>query len=167
MKLTSKSFLIISLLLCFFFSFSMEQSDNLASLTAKFNGSTWNCTQVGVSVANVSSKNWLQVHAQNPPTSGKIENVYISISPFNGVGIYAYGNKAEMSSLKISYQNTYYNSNPKLGGGGSGTIKIIEYVKSPSPGKPGKVTGEFNGTIKSGSNTLTITNGKFLSTMVF
>lgn len=155
---------IIALLFCLVLHSSMKQP-GAASLTANFNGTEWSCNQVGVTVQNYNGNTTLLIHAQNPPTGGKIEYVYVTIS-FSGVGTYAFGNKDDKASIKVVVQNKTYNSDTRMKGGGSGTIKITEYAKPPSPGKFGKVVGEFNGTIKFLGNTLTIINGKFSSNMV-
>lgn len=141
------------------------QSGNIASLEVDLNGLAWKCTQVGATVQNYNGNSTLLIHAQKPPTEGSIEYVYLTVSSFSGVGNYTFGNKDDKGSIKIAFQNKNYSSDGKLGGG-NGSVKIIEYIKSPSPGKPGKVVGEINGKLKFGNNTLTITNGKFSSTMV-
>jgi hypothetical protein len=158
----------IAILSCFLWlCLSMKQSSNSSSLTANFNGTAWHCTQLGATVQSYNGYTTLMIHAQNPPTAaGKIEYTSFTISSYTGAGTYAYGNKDDKGSLKITYQDVSYSSNPKLNGGGSGTIKITEYVKPTSPGKMGKIVGEITGTLKFGNKTLTIANGKFNSTAV-
>jgi hypothetical protein len=154
--LQNLSIFIVSIALC-----SMQGNSNVGSLSVNYNGNAWNCSQIGASVANFNGNNWLQIHVQNE----KIEFVLISILRFSGKGTYEFGRKGSPANLTISYQNKRYVDNPKLGG--SGTIKVIEYIPKAGAGKGGKIVGEFSGTLKDASgNTITITNGKFNSTMV-
>jgi hypothetical protein len=157
---------IIFLLSCFLLNSSMKQSGYQTSCTANLNGAAWKCTQVGVSLQSYTGNTTLMLHAQNPPVGSKIEYISFTLSSFSGTGDYAFGKKDDKGQIKVSYQSSHFSSNPKLNGGGSGTIKVTEYIKPPSPGKMGKIVGEISGTVKFGEKTLTVTNGKFISTAV-
>lgn len=143
---------------------SLQGGPNFGSLSANFNGITWACGQVGANVVELNGRKNLQFHVQNE----KIEYVSILIVPFNGKGTYEFGNKNSPSNLSITFQNKMYSDNPNYGGSGKGTIVITDYIPKPAPGKPGKIIGEFSGTLKDiKGNTLIISKGKFSSNMVF
>ena len=69
------------------------------------------------------------------------------------------------SGDNVTYNGKNYTLSTVAANRGTGTIKITEYVNSSGLLNPGKVLGEFSGTIKTsdGKETLTITNGKFTS----
>lgn len=157
---------IICLSCCLLLNSSMKHPGSQTSCTATLNGAAWKCTHVGVSLQNYNGFTTLMLHAQNPPVGSKIEYISFTLSSVSGTGDYAFGGKNDKGSIKVDFQNTHFSSNPKLNGGGSGTIKVTEYIKPPSPGKMGKIVGEISGTVKFGSSTLSVTNGKFISTAV-
>ncbi len=143
--------------------FSLQSGPNFGSLTANFNGISWSCSQVGANVVELNGRKNLQFHVQNE----KVEYVRILIVPFNGKGTYEFGNKNSPANLSVSFQNKIYSDNTNYGGGGKGSITITDYIPKPAPGKPGKIFGEFSGTLKDAKgNTLTISKSKFNSTMV-
>ena len=61
------------------------------------------------------------------------------------------------------YGNCLIGSTSVTGTAGTGTIKITEYVESTGLLNPGKVVGEFSGTLKNinTNEMITISNGKF------
>jgi Family of unknown function (DUF6252) len=164
-----QSFLVATMLLngC-----SSKKSTPVAASTgsasAKFNGTTWTAEYAGALTASFSGKESLTI-VSSLTSKDNSENLSIGLQPFTGVGTYSYDDKNKSAILlRINYKSKTYSINQSAAGSGSGTIKITEYVDAKGILNPGKVVGEFSGTIKSATSTdmLTITNGKFTAVKV-
>jgi hypothetical protein len=142
-------------------------ASNTGTISAKFNGTDWNGTWATSLIANLGN---IQVLTMNAQISEKntSELVGIGISSFTSIGTYNFGGVNDKASLDIKYKGKNYSANTLYGGGGTGTIKITEFVKANGILNPGKAVGEFSGTIKSidSNDVLTITSGKFNSIIV-
>ncbi len=137
------------------------------SISAKFNGTDWSGTWATSLIANLGSTQVLTINGQISEKNTS-EGVAIGISSFAGVGTYNYGGATDKVTFAVKFNGKNYSINTLLSGGGSGTIKITEYVRGGGILNPGKAVGEFNGTIKSidSNDVLTITNSKFNSVIV-
>jgi hypothetical protein len=142
-------------------------ANDTGSISAKFNGTSWSGTWATSLIANLGN---IQVLTINGQISEKIttEAVVIGISSFTGIGTYNYGGANDKVTFSAKFQNKGYTINTLAGGGGTGTIKITEFVKANGILNPGKAVGEFSGTVKSidSNDVLTITSGKFNSVIV-
>ncbi len=144
-------------------------SSDTGSISAKFNGLDWRGTWATSLIANLGGTQVLTINgqfAENIPE----ESVSIGISSFTGVGNYNYGGPNDKVTLSVRHEGINYSLKTISfgGGGGTGTIKITEFVRANGILNPGKAIGEFSGTVVSttSNQTLTITNGKFNSVIV-
>jgi hypothetical protein len=174
-KLFSLSFLIVFVIM----SCSNNNADDdpspadagTGSISSKFNGTTWSgawCTGLN---ATFGSTKVIAITGQLSEKNNS-EGVTISINAFAGVGTYTFDGTSLNSKITVNYSGKSYISTPlplNSGGGGSGTIKVTEYVAPRGILNPGKVVGEFSGTIKSMNSTteqISVTNGKFTAVIV-
>jgi hypothetical protein len=172
-KLFSLSFLIVFVVT----SCSNTAEDEVTpttgtgSISSKFNGTTWSgawCTGLN---ATFGSTKVIAITGQISEKNST-EGVTISINAFAGVGTYTFDGTSLNSKITVNYSGKSYISTPlplNSGGGGSGTIKVTEYVAPRGILNPGKVVGEFSGTIKSMNSTteqISVTNGKFTAVIV-
>jgi hypothetical protein len=172
-KLFSLSFLIVFVVT----SCSNTAEDEVTpttgtgSISSKFNGTTWSgdwCTGLN---ATFGSTKVIAITGQISEKNST-EGVTISINAFAGVGTYTFDGTSLNSKITVNYSGKSYISTPlplNSGGGGSGTIKVTEYVAPRGILNPGKVVGEFSGTIKSANSTteqISVTNGKFTAVIV-
>lgn len=134
------------------------------SASASFNGATWKAESASSLVGGTGTTQILTISIQLTEKDNS-EAIAIGISSFTGVGTYNYGGTSDKVSFTMKYKGKNYTLSTIGANRGTGTVKITEYVNSSGLLNPGKVVGEFSGTIKTsdGSETLTITNGKFTS----
>jgi Family of unknown function (DUF6252) len=134
------------------------------SASASFNGMAWKAESASSLVGGTGTTQILTISMQLTEKDNS-EAIAIGISSFTGVGTYSYGGTADKVSFTMKYKSKIYTLSTIGANRGAGTVKITEYVNSTGLLNPGKVVGEFSGTIKTndGSETLTITNGKFTS----
>jgi hypothetical protein len=132
------------------------------SASAKINGTTWAATWASSLIADFSGTKILTISI-NLSEKNTSESLTIGISSFTGPGTYAYGGDKDKTTFYIRYKGKDYKQIKAVGGGGTGSIKITEYVDTKGLLSPGKVVGEFSGSIKSidSQEVLTITSGKF------
>lgn len=134
------------------------------SASASFNGTTWKAESASSLISSTGNTQILTISMQLTEKDNS-EAIAIGISSFTGVGTYNYGGAADKVSFTMKYKGKIYTLSTIGANRGAGSVKITEYVNSTGLLNPGKVVGEFSGTIKTndGSETLTITNGKFTS----
>ena len=132
--------------------------------SASFNGATWKAEYASSLVGGTGNTQILTISMQLTEKDNS-EAIGIGISSFTGTGTYNYGGTADKVSFTMKYKGKNYTLSTIAANRGTGTIKVTEYVNSSGLLNPGKVVGEFSGTIKTsdGTETLTITNGKFTS----
>lgn len=137
------------------------------SASASFNGANWKAESVSSLVGGTGNAQILTISMQLTEKDNS-EVIGIGISSFTGVGTYNYGGVSNKVTFTLKYKGKVYTLSTIAANRGTGKIKIIEYVNSNGILNPGKVVGEFSGTLKTniGSETLTITNGKFTSIKV-
>lgn len=136
------------------------------SATASFNGAAWKSEFAGALLSGTSSSQIMSITITLTEKDVS-ETITMGIFSFAGVKTYNYGGTGN-SILQIKYNGKNYSTNQVGGNAGTGTIKITEYVNSNGILNPGKVVGEFSGTLKSTTTTdvITITNGKFTAIKV-
>jgi Family of unknown function (DUF6252) len=134
------------------------------SASANFNGTAWKATSASSLVGGTGTTQILTISIQLTEKDDT-EAIAIGISSFTGVKTYTYGGTSNQVSFTMKYKGKFYTLSTISANRGAGTIKITEYVNSNGILNPGKVVGEFSGTLKTGdgSETITITNGKFTS----
>lgn len=134
--------------------------------SANFNGTVWKAESAGALLSGTNSSQIMSITITLTEKDVS-ENITMGILSFSGVKTYTYGG-TKNSILQIKYNGKNYSTNQVGGNAGTGTIKITEYVNSNGILNPGKVVGEFNGTLKNTvtSEILTITNGKFTAIKV-
>ncbi len=134
------------------------------SASANFNGVAWKAESASSLVGGTGNTQILTISFQLTEKDNS-EAIAIGISSFTGVGTYNYGGASDKVSFTMKYKSKIYTLSTIAANRGAGKVKITEYVNSTGLLNPGKVVGEFSGTIKTndGSETLTITNGKFTS----
>jgi hypothetical protein len=132
------------------------------SVSASFNGAAWKGEYAGALVGGSGNTQILTLVMQLTEKDNT-EYISIGVSAFTGVGSFSYGGTTNKATFRVKYKNKDYSINQIGGNAGTGTIKITEYVNSNGILNPGKVVGEFSGTIKSTttSDVLIITSGKF------
>jgi hypothetical protein len=161
----SAIFIIFSLLGCFLDKDKIASPANdTGSASAKINGVAWNAAWASSLIADFSGTKILTISI-NLSEKNTSESITIGISSFTGPGTYAYGGDKDKTTFYVRYKGKDYKQIKIAGGGGTGTIKITEYVDSKGLLSPGKVVGEFSGTVKSSDSeeVLTISGGKFTS----
>ncbi len=134
------------------------------SASASFNGAVWKAESASSLVGTTGNTQILTISMQLTEKDNS-EAIAIGISSFTGIGTYNYGGAADKVTFTMKYKSKIYTLSTISANRGTGIIKITEYVNSNGILNPGKVVGEFSGTLKTndGSETLTITNGKFTS----
>ena len=134
------------------------------SASASFNGVAWKAESASSLVGGTGNTQILTISMQLTEKDNS-EAIAIGISSFTGVGTYNYGSIADKVSFTMKYKGKIYTLSTIAANRGAGKVKITEYVNANGILNPGKVVGEFSGTLKTndGSETLTITNGKFTS----
>lgn len=131
------------------------------SFSATINGTSWEAAYCTALAGGTASNITLAIVVRKSDKEVKGEDaVNLGINNFKGVGTYTITPSSTLVSAVykgVSYQSVV-----------SGTIKITESTAPASILSPGKVVGEINATIKviTGSQTLTITNGKFTAMRV-
>ncbi len=137
----------------------------VGSISAMYNGTSWTGNWASSIVGNFGGTKILTISGQISEKNTS-EAISIGINRYSGPASYEYSADGKGSvTISIKYKGKNYSNNDLLNGGGTGTIKITEYVESKDILNPGKVVGEFSGTIKSidSAETLTITKGSFTS----
>ena len=132
------------------------------SASASFNGMAWKSESAGALLAATGSTKLLTVTMQLTEKDNS-EFIYFGISTYTGLGSYAYGGTSSKTLFSLKYKGQNYSATSVTGTAGTGTIKITEYVESTGLLNPGKVVGEFSGTLKNinTNEMITISNGKF------
>ena len=143
-----------------------DPTPEVGSASANFNGTAWKSEYAGALTGGSGSTQLLTVVIQLTEKDNS-EFVSIGVSPFTGTGTFNYGGSNKIV-FNLKYKGKNYSAVQIGGNAGTGTIKITEFVDSKGILNPGKVVGEFSGTIKSTTSTeiLTITNGKFTAIKV-
>lgn len=134
--------------------------------SASINGTTWKSESVGALMAATGTTKILTISLSLTEKDNS-ENISIGISSYTGLGSYTYGGTSK-AIFSMKYKGQNYSSSAASTTAGSGTIKITEYVESKGLLNPGKVVGEFSGTVKNltTNEILTVTNGKFTAVKV-
>ncbi|TAF30739.1 MAG: hypothetical protein EAZ32_19380 [Cytophagia bacterium] len=134
------------------------------SFSATVNGTKWEGAYCAALAGGTASNVTLAVIMRKSDKEVKGEDaINLGINNFKGVGTYTLAaTAATQGFVNAVYQGVSYQSVV------SGTIKITESTAPASILSPGKVVGEITATIKviTGSQTLTITNGKFTAIRV-
>lgn len=136
------------------------------SATVNFNGTAWKSDFAGGLLSGTSNSQIMSI-SMSITEKDVSETITMGILAFSGVKTYNYGGTGN-SILQIKYNGKNYSTNQIGGNAGTGTIKVTEYVNSNGILNPGKVVGEFSGTLKNTttSEILIITNGKFTAIKV-
>jgi Family of unknown function (DUF6252) len=175
-KIMKKTLFISALLVIFIATFSGCSLSKVAdptpevatgSASASFNGATWKAESASSLLGGTGTTQILTISMQLTEKDNS-EAIAIGISSFTGVGTYNYGGTSDKVSFTMKYKGKIYTLSTIAANRGTGKVKITEYVNPNGILNPGKVVGEFSGTLKTndGSETLTITNGKFTSIKV-
>jgi hypothetical protein len=171
MKNYFKNSVFVLPILLFFFNCGVTKNsedavpaNDTGSATAKLNGVAWSAAWASSIVGDFGGTKILTINIQLSEKNST-EGFAIGVSSFTGPDTYAYGGDKDKATFTAKYKGKGYMNNNLAGGGGIGTIKITEFVDSKGLLSPGKVLGEFSGTVKSidSEEVLTITNGKFIS----
>ena len=136
------------------------------SISATISGTSWNGNYCGALASGTASSVIVAVVGKAAEKNVKGEDV-ISIGLFNFVGVGTYTPTSKQScNLSVVYNGKTYNVSPSTAS--APTVKITESTAPASILSPGKVVGEFSATLKvaSGTETITITNGKFTAIRV-
>lgn len=167
-SLAFSTFLVISLINCS----SKKVADptpavSTGSASASINGTAWKSASAGALTSGTATAKLLTISMQLTEKDNS-EFIAIGLTSYTGLASYAYGGTSNKTLFNLKYKGQNYSALSVSGTAGSGTIKITEYVESNGILNPGKVVGEFSGTVKniSSNEILTITNGKFTAIKV-
>ena len=144
----------------------MASRSPTGSISATISGGSWSGNYCGSLASGTASSVIVAVVGKAAEKNVKGEDV-ISIGLFNFVGVGTYTPTSKQScNLSVVYNGKTYNVSPPTAP--TSIVKIIESTAPASILSPGKVVGEFSATLKvaSGTETITITNGKFTAIRV-
>ncbi len=145
-----------------------NQASKDGSISATINGTSWSgsfCSAAAIGMGTTGGVSVAIVGKQDKSSAKDQDQIIISIIGFAGPGTYTNNSNASVVStadIVLIYKGKTYNYDSKAKP--VPTVKITESTNPVSLLVPGKVVGEFSGTLKniaSGTETISITNGKF------
>ncbi len=139
--------------------------------TATINGTAWTAANCGALIAGSGTQVSLVITIEKNPKDNTADVISLGVNYLKtetGIKTYTIGSNTPVGLLNAKYMTKSYGTTGFVTGV-SGTIKITENTAPVSLLQPGKVVGEFSGTLKTSDNkeTLTITNGTFTAVRVF
>jgi hypothetical protein len=139
----------------------INPAENYGTISAKVDGEAWSGAYCYGIAGGSSSKVMMIINgkASDKAVSGE-DKITITLDSYTGAGEYKTTGKA-FGWVKMTFKGAEYIYD--LGTGTEPVIKITESTAPESILKPGKITGEFSGTItnKKAGKSIALTNGKF------
>jgi len=132
------------------------------TMSVQINGTTWsgNCGAVDAKIG--TGVNVTIVGNKEGKTGSKDDVLTISLIGYTGSGNYPLATNAG-SGITLIYNDVSYTNDKKSTD--QPTVKITESALPTTPLGPGKLAGEFSGTLKStDGKTIQLTSGKFQTT---
>jgi hypothetical protein len=146
-------------------------ADTDGNASATINNTSWVGSYCGAISGGSGTQVTQTIIIEKDPKDKNSDVISIGISypkTETGIKTYASGTSTPVSLLRITYQSKQYSSSGIGLTGISTSVKITENTAPNSLLEPGKIVGEFSGTLKTSDNkeTITITNGKFTGVRV-
>lgn len=160
-KIITTALILLVLISCKKTGNAIDPTDNdqEGTMSMEIDGTQWNGNCGAVDVKNGTGIN-VSILSDNKP---KDDVISITLVGYTGVNDYAASFKTE-SSLTLIYNGSTYKYDKKSTD--PLVVKITESSLPTTPLGPGKIVGEFSGTLKNivGGKSLVITKGKFQTT---
>jgi|GEM_PF-3050650 len=160
--------ILIALMICVSFAGCKSKMNDIinpvtdnGSISAKVDGTAWSGAYCyGIAGGSAGKVMMVISGAVNEKTVAGEDKITITLDSFTGKGDYNITGKA-FGAVNMIYKGSEY-----IYDFGNGTEPVIKITESTSPEsilKPGKILGEFSGTLtnKKAGKSITVTSGKF------